>query len=313
MTERRIAILFPGQGVLDAQALKVFRAHPGVLRSVFDGLVERTRRPYGDGHAGAGPASSELARRALHFDLAIYLASLAAHDRLHRRGLGPHVLIGHGFGEIAALVASGAFTVIEGAEIVAARCAVLAAQAAAGLMMTTVQAPPETVCALLDMLAPRGLALACENSSRSSVLVGSPDASAAAAGIARKWRIRIRQVKTPSGSAHHPSMSAARGLMASTLGHIKARPMRRPVYSPLRARFYRSDDDVIGCLAGQLAQPIRFADAISNLARDGRIVVECGPLRGLARMLDCDSVSDEEYRSEHVECDAALHAPRAVA
>src|SRR4051794_31757845 len=61
--------------------------------------------------------------------LAIYTVSVAAHEVLQAEGIEPHVLMGHSFGEIAALTCAGVYTVSQGAEIVCDRMESLAAAA----------------------------------------------------------------------------------------------------------------------------------------------------------------------------------------
>jgi acyl transferase domain-containing protein len=238
-------------------------------------------------------------RRALELSLCVYLASLAAHHRLQRRiGDADRVLVGHSFGEVAALVAAGAFSLMQGAEIVAERCAALAAHAGPPLAMATVHAPRGTVRSLLESLAPRGLALACENSSTASVLVGPAGAITAAAEQARRLRVRLTDLVTATG-AHHPAMNAARARLVIALRRVTPQPLQQPVYSPLLGRFYTASDDLTACLAEQLVQPVWFADAIDRLVAGGtRLLVECGPLRGLAATLDCEWVSDETCRRD---------------
>src|SRR5579863_9877470 len=113
-----LAVVFPGQGSLDTRAVETSqRTAPGLFAAAAesgDAAVPRWRSAI----AGALAGSSEPFGRV---ELKIYAASLAAFERLTERGVAPRALVGHGFGEIAALVAADAFTVPEGAQIVAAR------------------------------------------------------------------------------------------------------------------------------------------------------------------------------------------------
>jgi hypothetical protein len=71
------------------------------------------------------------------------------------------------------------------------------------------------------------------------------------------------------------------------------------VFSPLKQRFFRDTDDLVGCLAKQLVEPLRFADAIRHLVGDAAaLIVECGPLHGLAAKLDCAAMTDDELDTD---------------
>ena len=70
--------------------------------------------------------------------------------------------------------------------------------------------------------------------------------------------------------------------------------MRRISAPELAARL--GSDDLVGCIAEQLVEPLRFADAIRQMATDESwLFVECGPLRGLASTLDCTSMTDTDF------------------
>jgi len=237
------------------------------------------------------PAGAEP-RSAAALALTVHAASVAAYRRLEAVGFAPDVLIGHGFGEIAALVAAGAFTALEGAEIVAARCRALARDATGAYSMAIVRAAPPQVAALLSLVAEDGVSLAAENSSCASVIVGPKCVMRAAAELASALDLAV--VPLQSIWAPHRRLSdETRGAFASRVRHLAQRPLQTPVFSPGKGRLYRDGDVLIDCLAEQLGEPIRFAGAVTSLVATGvSLIVECGPLRGLGATLDCDSVAD---------------------
>jgi acyl transferase domain-containing protein len=264
----RIAVMFAGQGKLD-RAVVAPAGAAGV----------------------AGPSDAGGARR---LALEVYAASVAAYRRLESTGFAPHVVIGHGFGEIAAMVAAGAFTPAEGADIVAARCGVLEREAAGRYGMAAIQASPRTVATLLSLVRAAGLSVAAENSSRQSVVVGPPSAVWAVADLAAALDIAVVPLKAPW--APHRVRDDSREAFASKLRHLVQRPLERAVFSPLKGRVYRDSDVLIACLADQLAAPIRFGDAVARLVADGvSLIVECGPLRGLGASLDCRTIEDTTF------------------
>src|SRR6185503_16619193 len=87
--------------------------------------------------------------------LGIFLAAVMAAEALIERGVQPDVLIGHSFGEVAALCAGGAFDVMTGLEIVVARVNALRDSAYGDGAMLAVSTRPDRVRALLDLVGVR--------------------------------------------------------------------------------------------------------------------------------------------------------------
>ena len=121
MTRRQIAILFPGQGIVDPVAADGYLHESVQLASMLAEVDPIVRRydPTADGEARWVPDQPGV-----RIDLLIYCASIAAYRRLENRSPAPFALLGHGFGEIAALVAGGAFSILEGAEIRRRDCSI---------------------------------------------------------------------------------------------------------------------------------------------------------------------------------------------
>jgi acyl transferase domain-containing protein len=227
-------------------------------------------------------------------DLVIFVASVAGYNRLQRSGARPHVVVGHGFGEIAALVAAGALSLGDGLEMAARRYAALASRKARSAM-AALKISPCKARTFLRILADPRVSIAVENSSTESVIVGPASGIAAAERLARLFGIPIQRLKITCGP-HQASMDGIKEELSEALAHVAPRPLRTPVYSPLLGRLYRDDDDYIALLAEQLAQPLRFADAVTQLVADGvTLFVECGPLRGLAAELDCAKLTDLDF------------------
>lgn len=296
MLSHEIAVLFPGQGVLDTAALRVYLAPTSetlmMLREV-DDATQPLGRP------SVMSALSSRRRDGVAFDLMIFAGSLAAYRRLERQGVAPRALVGHGFGEIAALVAAGALSIGAGAWIVARRAAVIAS-AKRRSAMAALKISPSNLKTFLGILNAEGVSVAAENSSMESVIVGPPAGIAAAEDMSRLFSIPFQRLKAVAGP-HQSDMQEAKEALVRDLSGITVCTPQVPVYSPLRGRFYRHDDDVVACIAEQLAQPLRFADAVDQLLASGvTLFVECGPMRGLAATLDCEAVADTSFAASPV-------------
>jgi acyl transferase domain-containing protein len=293
-----LAIVFPGQGHLDIRVVEAWeRTSPSLFAPAARlGAVDTRRRNAPTemlGGSSAPPARLELR---------IHAASVAAFQQFRGRGLTPRALVGHGFGEIAALVAAGAFTVAEGAEIVAARHLALS-RSKRRYALASIHASSSKVARVLELVQDAQVSVAVVNSSRHTVIVGPDAAVGRATELARQLGLVAKRLKT-SAAPHHGRVRSGAAQMIRELKHLTPRRLQIPVYSPLRRRFFRDDDDLIGCVAHQLVRPLRFADAVRELAADGiSLFVECGPLRGLASTLDCASIADTDF-------DRALAATR---
>jgi acyl transferase domain-containing protein len=291
MPSHEIAVLFPGQGVIDLAALRVYLDTSSETLLMLAEVDDATR-PFGRPSVMRALGSGR--RDGVSFDLMLFAASLAAYRRLERKGLVPRALVGHGFGEIAALVAAGALSIGAGAEIVARRATALASVKRRSAM-AALQISLSNVETFLRILNAPGVSVAAENSPTESVIVGPPAGIAAAEDMSRLFRIPFQRLKAVSGP-HQPGMEQVKESLVRELSHITVRAPDLPVYSPLRGRFYRSDDEIVACVAEQLAQPLRFASAVAQLLAGGiTLFVECGPLRGLGATLCCETVADTTF------------------
>jgi acyl transferase domain-containing protein len=287
MSGQQIAAFFPGQGVLDTDVFSRYRNAGAEVIAMFAEVdavaraVCRTplpRAPWRRGHPGAG------------LDLSIFLASVVSYRKLQRAGLHPRAVVGHGFGEIAALVAADALSLRDGAEVVARRFIALAARTTRS-RMALLKISPAHVGTFLRLLN-HTVSVAAENSATDRVIVGSTAGIAAAEDLARMLGLPFRRLKTMCGP-HNQSLRGIEQELVGSLAHVARRTPVTPVYSPLRGRFYRADDDVVAGVAEQLSQPVRFAAAVKDLVATGvTLFVECGPLRGMAAGLDCRAIPD---------------------
>ena len=284
------AIVFPGQGALDVRTVEAYQQ---TAPRLFESAAGLDRASGARWRIALIEALSGSSAPSGHVALKIYAASIAAFERLTARGAAPHALVGHGFGEIAALVAAGAFTVGEGAEIVAARHLALSSSSRR-YALASIQASSSKVALFLELLQDAQVSIAVENSSRHTVIVGPERAIAGAAEMARQLGLVLRKLKTMA-APHGAHMKGAAAQMVDRLRHLSPRALQIPVYSPLRRRYFVDSDDLIGTVAEQLAEPLCFADAVRRLADEVALFVECGPLRGLAGTLDCASIADTEF------------------
>lgn len=287
MTAGKVAVLFPGQGAYYQGALtNVLESFPEV-RAVLEEidtvsekmLNERVSDNLTNGKAR--PLDELLADAPDLLQLAIYGISVAAFGALRGQGLRPEVLIGHSFGEIAALVSAGAFTAGEGAEIVCHRTAALRAAGVPDGGMAALSADAATARRILDLVGDADTVIAVENYAGQTVVSGGAAAVAKASAVAAALGLTARPVKSPY-PFHSPLLADAVSEFGARIRHLTGKPLELPVYSPILSRRYTDTDDLTAALAGHLVQPVRFADAVRAVHAEGvTVFVESGALDAL--------------------------------
>ncbi|MBF6212888.1 acyltransferase domain-containing protein [Nocardia puris] len=287
MTAGKVAVLFPGQGAYYQGALtNVLESFPEV-RAVLEEidavsekmLNERVSDNLTNGKAR--PLDELLADAPDLLQLAIYGISVAAFGALRGQGLRPEVLIGHSFGEIAALVSAGAFTAGEGAEIVCHRTAALRAAGVPDGGMAALSADAATARRILDLVGDADTVIAVENHAGQTVVSGGAAAVAKAGAVAAALGLAARPVKSPY-PFHSPLLADAVSEFGARIRHLTGKPLELPVFSPILSRRYTDADDLTAALAGHLVQPVRFADAVRAVHAEGvTVFVESGALDAL--------------------------------
>ncbi|MGW6530267.1 acyltransferase domain-containing protein [Streptomyces venezuelae] len=290
-TELRTAILFPGQGGFDGEALRLAHARHPQVRQVFERLDAETTTLFSRRISDLvlGPEQVEL-RRLLAEDpwvsqVAIYGAGLAAYEVLTAQGVRPDVLTGHSLGEITALVAGGAFSVEDGVRIVAQRVAVIARQSGFEGRMVALSAGAAKVRRLLELLEDPQLAVATENHEEQTVVSGPGEVLDRLVAIAGELRIGAVEIDA-AFPFHSPALAPAVPEFAAYVGKLDQLPLRRPVYSPILQRYYEPGDALSDLLAEHFVKPVRFASAVRHLQESGVITfVEAGGRAALTKLV----------------------------
>ncbi|MFG1792762.1 acyltransferase domain-containing protein [Nocardia sp. NPDC049149] len=286
---QRMAALFPGQGAYFPGALTAARQLPEagqVLREI-DAVAQRsTGETVSDLlFSPDAPAIDELlASNPNLLQLAIYSTSVLAHRVLLSRGLRPDVLVGHSFGEIAALVCAGAFSVADGAEMICHRCAALRSvgeldgyQLALGTDLLRSER-------ILQLIGDPDAVAAVENHEGQTVIAGPRASLDTARTIAGALRIGAVTLKSPY-PFHSPMLRDAAFDFAGRIRHIPQYRMEVEVYSPILGRAYRNSDNLVTALAGHLTRRVHFATAVRAVSDTGvGTFVECGSLDALTKI-----------------------------
>jgi [acyl-carrier-protein] S-malonyltransferase len=213
---------------------------------------------------------------------AIFCASLAGWEALGRPD--GDFMAGHSLGELAALVAAGSLSELDGLELVALRGRLMqqsGERAGDGSMLALLG--PGAAERAPELAEGHGLAVANDNSPQQVVLSGERAALAQAAEAARELGLRAMELPV-TGAFHSPMMAGAVPEFTAALDRVEVRPPRILVLSAVTAEPF---DDVRAQLAQALTMPVRWRETMLALHDRGvERFVEVGPgkvLTGLAK------------------------------
>ncbi|MFJ4666801.1 acyltransferase domain-containing protein [Kitasatospora purpeofusca] len=290
MPETSIAVLFPGQGAFYGRALADLRDEFPEVGPVLAEIGDAARPLLGDRavdqlFATRTPDTEQLLREAPEaLQLAIYAVSTATYAVLRARGLRPNVLIGHSLGEIAALVAAGAFTPAEGAEIVCHRSIALREAGLGDAYMAAIGTDADRAQRLVDLVGDPLTGIAVENHAGQTVLSGRAETLDTIGRLAAVLKIDFARLKSPY-AFHSPLLGPAAEKFAARIADIRQRPLETTVHSPIIGRAYEDGDRLTELLAGHFTARVRFGDTVRELAGTGvSVFVESGALDALSRI-----------------------------
>lgn len=248
-----------------------------------DGADEETR----------GKWQAEL-RQTVFQQPAIVSCSMGVLAVLRCLGLEPHYAVGHSLGEISALAAGGAVAPAEALRIAALRARAMNDASGAGSGgMGAVGASADEVAALLDKHT-LSLSISNFNSPRQTVVSGAVHAVEELLAACAQKNIWARRLPV-SHAFHSVAVAPAAAIFRKTLEAVPfGRLTNTAVYSTVTGDRLGSEVDLRELLSHQIAQPVRFIEAVKNVAaQKPDLWVEVGPgsvLSGLVHDIAGDTV-----------------------
>ncbi len=288
----KFAILFPGQGSQEPDMLLRLAVRFPEVREIL-GLAEmhfakrfpgipglcQTVYPIRKFEAKEETLWRDRIRDTRYAQMALAALSLGAYKVLDRFGVRPDFLAGHSLGEWTALAAAGRLTPEAMVELVGLRASLMSQSKGNGAMLAVLASEEKTRSILDTIRCP--LSLANRNSANQVVFAGPREMVDRAHALLAQQS--VRSIILDVADAFHTSvMSHAVAPLQAALAPV---PFAKggAVIANVTARPYPEDAaSARALLAGQLAQPVQWAQTVEYLAAQGvDTILECGPGRKL--------------------------------
>lgn len=296
--ERKLAIMFPGQGSQHAgMGRKVAERSPGarevfaqadeilkikVSRIVMEGSERDLRKT----------TNTQPAILAVSWAYLVYLReryeSLGRHVR-------PTVVSGHSFGQFSAAASADALSFADALRLVRERGRIMTkwSQRRPGGMASVIGASEDTVRNVCESISPDGdVGVAAVNAPGQTVISGTLTALSRAMDAVRASGARVVQLPI-SVPGHFPKMAEARDELRRFIDGIEFHDPSVPVVSSLTGKLLTTADDVRQELSDQMTGAINWVRAFLAMRGAGvNAFMEAGPgnvLSNLSRRLDRDA------------------------
>jgi acyl transferase domain-containing protein len=280
-TNGKTVFVFSGQGSYSPALLRdIYTSYP-LTRPYFQQADEATRRFLDCDFLPLVTASSqeehdERLKVCPDLDqIGIYLGSVLTAQVLMQAGVKPDLLVGHSFGELAALATAGVYGIETGLRIVCQRVISLQSLADAG-RMAALSCDGRRAKDSIETLGESSLEISVLNHARQTVVSGTAaDLDRLTETLARRGiSTTLLKSRYPYHSSH---LRRAVKVFAAFLKSYEFAPASTPVLLSMEGRLYTPDCDLAQALSSQFVRPLDFSKVVATIYDDGhRHFIECG-------------------------------------
>ncbi len=272
---------FPGQGSYSYTALRELYSFYPQTAPYFERANDISRELLnGDFLALATAASVKEHDERLNAcpdldQIGIYLTEVLVAKILIEHGVKPALLVGHSFGDLAALATAGVYSIEAGLRIVCQRVLALQAHATPGAMAAA-SCDLEHAKQCIAELGNDSIEISVINHPRQTVVSGKLSALDELGAILNRRGVSLTLLR--SKYPYHSSfLEGAVTPFRHALETFDFRPAKIPVYFCMEGMLYSPGSDLAQILSSQFVRTLHFASGIKTLYDSGyRTFIECG-------------------------------------
>ncbi len=290
-TETNVGIVFtfPGQGSYSHTVLhELLTSYPQtepyfhqandicreLLKGDFLSLITSTSSKEHDDRFSAAPDLDQIG---------IYLTEVLISKILMQSGVRPALLVGHSFGELAALATAGVYSFETGLRIVCQRVLALSMAQPGG--MAAISCDLESAKRYLEEFGNTSLEISVVNQPRQTVLSGPRSELEQLSNLVNGHSVSLTFLK--SRYPYHSSLLArAVAPFRTALETCSFRPATIPVYLCMEGMLYSPGSDLAQILSSQFIRRLDFKSVVTTLYQSGyRDFIECGAGNIVTRLI----------------------------
>ena len=216
---------------------------------------------------------------------AIHLQNVIGAQLLELSGRQPDLLMGHSFGEIAALGVSGCFDLETGIRIVCHRVLSVNAHAPKDGELLVVATNRQQVTSEAAIIGLDQVVVAGRNHETQTVASGPAAQLKLLKEHFTRQQISAVKIASPT-SFHHPSLREAGTEWLRRISSLPIDAPKRRVFSPIGRRMITNTDNIAAILASQFTRPFDLQGAMSDVVAAGSShFIDCGSAGAIQRLL----------------------------
>ncbi|EME80693.1 uncharacterized protein MYCFIDRAFT_20039, partial [Pseudocercospora fijiensis CIRAD86] len=267
--ERKLALIFTGQGAFDIHSVRLLAQSCGYFRATllhYNQIATSQRIPsFEEFITNEGGEPDFVSKQVLILGVQMALLRL-----LQRFGLRPDLVLGHSFGEYAALVAAEVLTARDAIRLVGTRARLLEKYCSTeSHLMLAVNASLDTIRETLDEKLST-VEVACFNSPQDTVLVGSADTIQDLLQIFKPRGTRCKILGMPFGH-HSAQMEPLLGDLREELECLTFKTPSIAVATPTASATVVRSSPTLNAeyIVRQIRDPVHFRGALEASQAEG--------------------------------------------